>query len=196
MSTIKFKNLELKVDNNYYENEDGIDYEDFFNIKKTRNEENTDIEYYNCGGYALGTYSWYYPFDIDFEERCWEIEQFLTKGGTVEEAFEIFLKLDTEIMLRDFKGRIRVVENEDAILQPNEVLIAYRLRINPFYQYYEEDDEDSVSVDHDFHYLVRDEFGWRHKRGCLEPGKAVFTEEEWLGGYDGPIVFFAFQTEK
>ena len=23
-----------------------------------------------------------------------------------------------------------------------------------------------------------------------------FTEEEWIGGYDGPIVFFAFQIEK
>jgi hypothetical protein len=133
---------------------------------------------------------------MDFEDRCWEIEQFLTKGGTVEEAFEIFLKLDTEIMLRDFEGRIRIVENEDAILQSNEVLIAYRLRINPFYQSYEDDDEDSVSVDHDFHYLVRDNFGWRHKRGCLEPEEIEFTEEEWIGGYDGPIVFFAFQIEK
>ena len=69
MSTIKFKELELKVDNNYYENEDNIDYDDFFNIKRTRNEENTDIEYYNCGGYALETYSWYCPFDIDFKDR-------------------------------------------------------------------------------------------------------------------------------
>lgn len=196
MPTIKFKNLELKVDNNYYENEDGIDYEDFFNIKRTRNEENTDIEYYNCGGYALETYSWYYPFDIDFEERCENIEHFLKNNGTIEEAFEIFLKLDTEIMLRDFEGRIRVVENEEAFLQPNEVLIAYRLRIKPTYHYLEEEDEDSILVDHDFHYLIRDEFGWRHKRGRLEPEKAVFTEEEWLGGYDSPIVFFAFQTEK
>ena len=31
---------------------------DDLNLNKTRNVKNTDIDDYNCGGYALGTYSW------------------------------------------------------------------------------------------------------------------------------------------
>lgn len=43
-------------------------YENFDpkNLTKIRNIKNTDKWEYNCGGYALSTYSWYTPFE---EER-------------------------------------------------------------------------------------------------------------------------------
>ena len=41
------------------------DYEDFFNERQTRNEENTEKKDYNCGGYALRTFSWYLPYEYD-----------------------------------------------------------------------------------------------------------------------------------
>lgn len=34
---------------------------DPFNSRGLRNITNTSKRYYNCGGYALGTYSWYWP---------------------------------------------------------------------------------------------------------------------------------------
>ena len=39
--------------------------EDYFNEKQTRNEENTEKKDYNCGGYALKTFSWYLPYEYD-----------------------------------------------------------------------------------------------------------------------------------
>jgi hypothetical protein len=131
MPTIKFKELELKVDN-YYDDEDFESY-DYLNIKKKRNADNTDTEDYNCGGYAFETYSWYSPYNTDFDERCDEVRDFLRNGGSVEDAFEVFLQVDTESMLEDFEGRLRVVESERAIIKDDEVLIAYRLRIIPRY---------------------------------------------------------------
>lgn len=186
MSIIKFKELKLKVDS-YYDDEDFDSY-DYFNIKKKRNADNTDTEDYNCGGYAFETYSWYAPYNTDFDERCDEVRDFLRNGGSVEDAFEVFLQVDTESMLEDFEGRLRVVESERAIIKDDEVLIAYRLRIIPRY-----DEDGEIYVDHDFHYLVRDKVGWRHKQGSLVPEFIEFTKEPWDNGYDGPIVFFAFK---
>ena len=34
-------------------------FPDLFNRNGERNAFNTDQWYYNCGGYALGTFSWY-----------------------------------------------------------------------------------------------------------------------------------------
>ena len=38
---------------------------DAYNLRRERNEDNTLSYWYNCGGFALGTFSWYYPYDND-----------------------------------------------------------------------------------------------------------------------------------
>lgn len=40
-----------------------FDSHDPKNLNRSRNINNTDKFDYNCGGYALGTFSWYTPFD-------------------------------------------------------------------------------------------------------------------------------------
>ena len=87
------------------------DYEndDPFNIAKERNTMNTDGEKYNCGGYALGCYSWYCPFDRhvrDFEKNVNQI-------------------------LKDFPN-IRLVDNIQNIM-PNEYAVAFRLSPTDFH---------------------------------------------------------------
>ena len=87
------------------------DYEndDPFNIAKERNTKNTDREEYNCGGYALGCYSWYCPFDYqvtDFEKNVNQI-------------------------LKDFPN-VRRIENSQDLL-PDEYMIAFRLSQDDFH---------------------------------------------------------------
>lgn len=38
---------------------------DEYNLSKQRRQCNTNYESYNCGGFALGTFSWYFPCDVD-----------------------------------------------------------------------------------------------------------------------------------
>ena len=87
----------------YYENDDP------FNIAKERNTMNTDREEYNCGGYALGCYSWYCPFGYqvtDFEENVNQI-------------------------LKDFSN-VRRIENSQDLL-PDEYMVAFRLSPSDFH---------------------------------------------------------------
>ena len=42
---------------------------DWLNRSGLRNADNTDIDLYNCGGYALGTYSWYMPYPENFDRE-------------------------------------------------------------------------------------------------------------------------------
>ena len=86
-----------------YENDDP------FNIAKERNTMNTDRGEYNCGGYALGCYSWYCPFAHqvrDFEKNVNQI-------------------------LKDFRNTRLVGNIQD--LMPNEYMIAFRLSSDDFH---------------------------------------------------------------
>ena len=87
------------------------DYEndDPFNIAKERNTKNTNREEYNCGGYALGCYSWYCPFTHqvrDFEKNVNQI-------------------------LKDFPN-VRLINNTQDLM-PNEYMIAFRLSQDDFH---------------------------------------------------------------
>ena len=88
-----------------------LDYEndDPFNIAKERNTKNTNREEYNCGGYALGCYSWYCPFAHqvrDFEKNVNQI-------------------------LKDFPN-VRLINNTQDLM-PNEYMIAFRLSQDDFH---------------------------------------------------------------
>lgn len=86
-----------------YENDDP------FNIAKERNTKNSDRGEYNCGGYALGCYSWYCPFAHhvrDFEKNVNQI-------------------------LKDFPNA-RLIDNIQDLM-PNEYMVAFRLSRDDFH---------------------------------------------------------------
>ena len=87
----------------------GYENDDPFNIAKERNTKNTNREEYNCGGYALGCYSWYCPFTHqvrDFEKNVNQI-------------------------LKDFSN-VRLINNTQDLM-PNEYMIAFRLSQDDFH---------------------------------------------------------------
>lgn len=144
--------------------------DDLFNFKGLRNADNTEECTYNCGGYALGTFSWYLPHD----EPVWG------GGRSVRwnrEKMERITRECVENMLDDFSD-LRVITDLHEVCR-NEYAIAFR-----------------VSSDGDFHYARHTRFHtWTHKRGAWiidsMTRKEILTTE-WCGGrYNGPIVLFA-----
>ena len=142
---------------------------DLFNNERARNIHNTDTYFYNCAGYALGTFSWYCPYDDDlsFVLSC--------NSG----AFEEITKQTVSHMLKDFKGKLRVISSLEE-LREDEYAIAYR-----------------VSSDGDFHFMKKARTRWHHKRGNTP---TILTESEdnvlnsiWCDRYDGPIVLMAMR---
>lgn len=140
--------------------------EDKLNRNNARNLRNTPKEYYNCGGYALGCFSWYCPQDTDWFDYSFDSD---------EEARE---KTDycVKCMLADFPD-LRIISSLDEV-RSDEYPILFRL-----------------SYDGDFHYIKRANNGiWYHKMGRRYyintiPKDRLF--DVWCGCYNGPIVIFA-----
>ena len=87
----------------------GYESNDPLNVEKERNTKNTDKNEYNCGGYALGCYSWYCPFsyqDTDFEKNVNQI-------------------------LKDFPNIRKIKSSQD--LLSGEYMIAFRLSSEDFH---------------------------------------------------------------
>lgn len=146
-------------------------YDDPMNLLRNRNVENTDKWYYNCGGYALGTFSWYCPHSDKYHgyyDTCSEESLFEQVMGHVK------------IMLAEFPT-LRVIRALEEATE-NEEVIAFRLS------------------DCDFHFMVRKTNNrWYHKRGsslCIYST----TEEEvfsdcWAPDYDSPLVLMAMKKD-
>nr|DAH81427.1 MAG TPA: hypothetical protein [Caudoviricetes sp.] len=140
--------------------------EDKLNHNNKRNLRNTPKLIYNCGGYALGCFSWYCPRETDV---------FYYGFDSHEEARE---KTDycVKCMLADFPT-LRVIASLDEVA-PDEYPILFRL-----------------SHDGDFHYLKRADNGiWYNKMGScsmieIMPKDRIFNI--WYKRYDGPIIIFA-----
>lgn len=181
--------------------------EDFLNSYKTRNEKNTAEIEYNCGGYALKTFSWFYPYDTGGEYceilnmpenktlygRTDYIIYLLEQGYKKDEIQNILLKNDKKFMLSLFHDSLRELESPRETLDDEE-LIAYRICLNIENINHEEYDEDSIYED--FHFLVFRDGVWKHKPGSREI--EIFNGnlyKPWYSSldliYDGPIIFFA-----
>lgn len=154
---------------------------DPMNVNHNRNLRNTEKSLYNCGGYALGTFSWYCPYERGFDplEEGWETD--------LEETLITHICVST--MLREFPNQLRQLwawgdleEREESLmeqLQENEYLVCFR-----------------ISSDGDFHYAKKQANGvWYHKMGARQRiERTTFEEiheEHWLGRYDGSVVYFA-----
>ena len=147
---------------------------DLFNVQRKRNISNTEKYLYNCAGYALETFSWYCPNEKDNDD--WGILDDLSDAEMFAKTFET-----VNFMLKDFKGRLRLIGSVDEI-QENEYAIAYR-----------------VSRDDDFHFMKKMADGWHHKRGgtaniYIETEDYVLNEI-WCDRYDGPIALMAMRRE-
>ena len=148
---------------------------DFFNKLGTRNSQNTREFEYNCGGYALNTFSWYCPHnETDRYYRSYS-ERGMKKTTQNAVAF----------MLKEFSD-LRVIKDIKELAQ-DEYAIAFRIG--------------GVNGVHDFHFMKRAKNGrWYHKMGgcCIQPIKKekVFGKE-WITGwfstnhYCGELVLFA-----
>ena len=147
---------------------------DPLNNQKTRNIKNSDRYEYNCGGYALETFSWYCPHT--------KSDKTLHHGfDTLEEAYETTMYA-VSVMVAEFEGKIRMLRSKEELHKKTETLIAFRL-----------------SSDGDFHYVKKTRSGWKHKMGASYPiqkmsEKEVF-ETVWCGCYDGPIVLLAMKKD-
>ena len=148
---------------------------DPLNRDNSRNIKNTERYLYNCGGYALGIFSWYCPHDED------DVDEYGYFDYTFEDYYEAYEKTMYCVakMVLDFEGRLRLVQSLSKV-HSDEVAIAFRL-----------------SSDGDFHYIKKTKGGWYHKRGssyCIERmTEADVFETKWCGRYDGPTVLLAMK---
>ena len=142
---------------------------DLFNNEHVRNIHNTDTYFYNCAGYALGTFSWYCPQDD------YDIFSLFCDSDELKEI----TKLTVSHMLKDFGGKLRVISSLEE-LRKDEYAIAYR-----------------VSSDGDFHFMRKARTRWHHKRGSmstiLTESEDNVLNSIWCDRYDGPIVLMAMR---
>lgn len=144
-------------------------FSDPYNISGLRNKNNTPAREFNCGGFALGTFSWYCPHSPD--DDCQYNYAFKTKEQAIVKTFKV-----VEYMLNDIPN-LRIIGSLYD-LRPNEYAIAFR-----------------ISTDDDFHFVKRLANGrWTHKRGG-NPIRYMSKEEVfsdcWFDVYSGPLVLLA-----
>lgn len=143
---------------------------DLFNLNRNRNEKNTSQWDYNCGGYALDTFSWYLPNDEADRDKFWGWQEHSY------EKMEIITRTCVDWMLNDFND-LRVIQHLNEV-RHDEYAIAFR-----------------VSSDGDFHYIKQGKSRtWTHKCGSSYIRTMTRWEvfhTNWNDRYDGPIILFA-----
>ena len=150
---------------------------DFLNSDNKRNERNTSELQYNCGGYALGTYSWYSPYDSHSEV----VLQILDNLGNEKILWYKILKNlgeeHTKQLLIDFPNLKRGIVNN------SKKIILYRLGLNLNYLLQSSGSLDYNDIDFDFHFIIYDKDTKKatHKMGA-EPIEEIsdFSLEEFL----------------
>lgn len=177
--------------------------EDYLNVKRTRNCDNTDIKDYNCGGYCMNTFSWYNPYmEITEEEGFdsfgdWAEELRIGWKMEIADIYEYLLKVGKEEILKDFPDTVRLIQSA-ADVNEDEKLVAYRIGLIFVYDQYGYE-----YLEHgDFHFKQWEGYYWTDKPGG---GNLRFEEETidgmlnkvwvnswWDGtGYDSDIILFA-----
>lgn len=142
---------------------------DYLNKLKKRNEENTKLPSYNCGGYALRTFAWYCPYE-DEEDFIWDLDSQHIEG---EELAQAALNSCVDYMLDEFEGDLRVIADKEYNPQTEE-LIAFRTSTD--------DESDYEWPNLDFHFKVFRDGKWMEKCGSELIHEAV--PDEWeIGGY-------------
>lgn len=147
---------------------------DPLNFEHLRNGDNVKQAFYNCGGFALGTYSWYCPYP---------------KRGALPFGYGIFhetmekmaavTELAVNAMVEEFLGKLRRISSLDEVSE-GEYAVAFR-----------------ISDDGDFHYVRCMPSGeWLHKPGTSYIRSMTFEDvfaEKWSNRYNGPVVLLAMR---
>ena len=155
-------------------------YEDVYNVNGKRNRKNTERNQYNCGGYALETFSWVLPCDT--EEECEELYDFdMWEYDYDEDDFNESAERGAEWMLANVPN-LRQVSSPDEKLEEGEWLIGFKVGAG--------------TGDGDFHYIKRTPSGqfW-HKPGgsyIRRMGKKEALSDNWCDGrYTSRTIWFA-----
>lgn len=148
---------------------------DIYNINGKRTNRNVENWQFNCGGYALETYSWICPYDTE-EDSDRLFDDWYSDMSSDEKLEET-----VEWMLERVPDLRRVNGVED--LEDDEYLIAYKCGRS------------------DFHYCKRLPNGqWWHKMGSSRTRRIAehkVYSDTWLGGkYDSETAFFAKKIRK
>lgn len=178
--------------------------EDYLNINRTRNCENTSVEDYNCGGYCMNTFSWYNPYRPVIEEGCyegmveWVEDMRLSWDMSVEEIYDTLLQTARDQILEDFGDSVRLITNPYDF-NDGEKLVVYKVgaifRKNEYNEEY---------LGHtDFHFKQWEGSFWTDKPGSADIRFEGFAFDEvinkpwevpWWGfgdGYNSKPIFFA-----
>ena len=145
---------------------------DPFNTLGKRNINNTVKRYYNCGGYALGTFSWYWPGRTEEEHDK-------IMGYAEDEDWDNALELAAGAIIRELPGWMVVPFSliMERKYSPNEYeVVAMRF------------------CDFDFHFwkLGRN-WNWYDKMGstkCIHRHAFESVRNIWYRRYYSPIVCF------
>ena len=147
---------------------------DIYNLKGERNEFNTDKNDYNCGGYALGIFSWLFPCNTEDEKNKW----FLNKDKNSD--FNYGLEASSEWMLSNIPN-LRKIDSPYDILEKNEWVVGFKIGVG--------------SGCGDFHFIRKSNNRFLHKIG---PCDITYMDEiealsdSWCnGGYTSKTIWFA-----
>ena len=159
-----------------------IAVDDRLNTRKQRNLDNTEQQDFNYAGWALETFNWYQPDgNSEDEEKDYREIRSRTDISRHRRA-KLMLRGSIDNMLKDFEGRLRLINLEDPIL-PNEYRIAFRFT-------------DDL---HDFHFAKEIAPNlWSAKAG--DGDITEFSADQLLGAWDWgsnnynrKIAFFAMK---
>ena len=155
-------------------------FEDEYNVDGKRNRKNTEREDYNCGGYALETFSWVLPCDTETE--CEEWYDFdMWEYDYDEDDFNESAERGAEWMLNNIPN-LRQVSSPDEKLEEGEWLIGFKVGAG--------------TGDGDFHYIKRTPSGrYYHKPGASRVrrmGKEEALSDNWCDGkYTSKTIWLA-----
>lgn len=135
-------------------------------------DEGTNMEEYNCGGFALGNKEWYLPYDYE----SWD--DYIDSDSMMHElSKEDLLEVYVNHMLVEMPN-LRIIGSEHELVD-GEVLVLFRIG------------------DDDFHFVRKNpqDGKYYHKMGWLpeiyEMSKEEVYSDDWLCRYDSRIVMFA-----
>ena len=162
-----------------------------------KNSRKSDRRYYNCGGFALRTYTWFYPYaclgenhnlkELEEEEQLSDdIHNFWDGCEDYnyddEDVYNDFAQKLVDNMIKAFEGKMRQVLNTKDV-KPNERLVAFRFG------------------ESDFHYMIKGRKGhqWHSKMGGsvhidTYPEEFVLFDPDWNGCYYSNTFLLAVKT--
>lgn len=171
-------------------------WQDPSNSEHTRNAGNTPVDDYNCGGFALGTFSWFMPY-YSSEERENSVDEMIEDGVSRRDIMDTLTEEDIDYILDNVDDIYRIRRPSDA---PKDTrVIAYRVTLSPCGTNNDERDAEDMNLGSyflDFHFRVRINGYWFEKNGFEDIKPCKFEEGDWDCGdnllyYDGQIIYFA-----